>query len=186
MRLIIFKPVNTDIKTFIEFWASRYTGYDEEFYHMNVGHEPTEARILGMFEWKNGTPLSGSKRDSVIRNFVGRRSELNQIPPHETASDLLTRFSKGGAIWRIFWLHCWQPARFPIYDQHVHRAMRFIEMGVHEEIPEKDPAKVRAYIDQYMPFHAQFDSLPHRTVDKALWAFGKFIGKNNFPLEAQR
>src|ERR1039458_4049768 len=137
------------MKTFAEFWAARYTGYDDEFYYANVGHELTEARILSLFEWKNGTPLSGPKRASVVRNFVGRRSELDQIPPDETASALLERFAEGGVIWRIFWLHCWQPARFPIYDQHVHRAMRCIQAGVREEIPGKDPDKIRAYIEQY-------------------------------------
>jgi len=186
VRLIIYEPVNADVKTFTEFWAARYTGYDDNFYHANVGHELTEARILGLFQWKNGTPLSGPKRTSVIRNFVARRSELDQIAADETASALLARFAEGGVIWRIFWLHCWQPARFPIYDQHVHRAMRFIQTGVREEIPEKDSEKIGAYISHYIPFHARFDGLPHRTVDKALWAFGKFVGENNFPEEALR
>ena len=186
MQLIIYEPVKADPQAFIEFWAARYTGYDDDFYHANVGHELTEARILELFEWKNGTRLSGPKRDSVTRNFVERRSELDQIPRDETTSVLLARFSEGGAIFRIFWLHCWQPARFPIYDQHVHRAMRFIEKGVREEIPEKDPGKIRAYIEQYIPFHASFHSMPYRAVDKALWAFGKFVNENNFPHEALR
>jgi hypothetical protein len=186
VQLIIYEPVKADLKAFIEFWEARYTGYDDDFYHANVGHELTEARILELFEWKNGTRLSGSKRNSVTRNFVERRSELDQISRDETASALLARFSEGGVIFRIFWLHCWQPARFPIYDQHVHRAMRFIETGVREEIPDKEPDKIQAYIEQYIPFHARFDSMPHRAVDKALWAFGKFVGENNFPHEALR
>jgi len=64
--------------------------------------------------------------------------------------------------------------------------MRFIETGMREEIPEKDPDKIRTYIDQYIPFYARFHSIPHRAVDKALWAFGKFVGENNFPHEALR
>jgi hypothetical protein len=64
--------------------------------------------------------------------------------------------------------------------------MRFIETGVREEIPGKDPEKIRAYVENYMPFHARFDGLAQRAVDKALWAFGKFIGENNFPLKAVR
>ena len=185
VQLFIYEPVNADAKAFIDFWAARYTGYDDDFYDANVGQELTETRILDWFVWKNGTPLSGPKKNSVMRNFVARRHELAQLED-ETASQLLARFSEGGVIWRIFWLHCWQPARFPIYDQHVHRAMRFIQAGVREEIPGKDPDKIRAYIDQYMPFYARFDGLPHRAVDKALWAFGKFIGENNFPYEAHR
>jgi hypothetical protein len=183
--LTIYQPVSADAKAFIEFWAARYTGYDDDFYEANIGQELTEARILDWFVWKNGTPLSELKRNSVLRNFVARRGELASLRD-ATPAQLLKHFSDGGVIWRIFWLHCWQPARFPIYDQHVHRAMRFIEAGVREEIPGKDPDKIRAYIDQYMPFHARFDGMPQRSVDKALWAFGKFIGENNFPLESQR
>lgn len=186
MRLIIYEPVKADMRAFVEFWSKRYTGYDDDFYEANVGQELTETRILEWFEWKNGTPLSDLKKKSVLKNYVARRHDLATIPADETPAQLLARFSGGGAIWRIFWLHCWQPARFPIYDQHVHRAMRFIEAGVLQEIPAKDPDKILAYIDQYMPFHARFDGLPHRAVDKALWAFGKFLGENNFPYEAVR
>jgi hypothetical protein len=108
---------------------------------------------------------------------------LVQLSPDESASDLLVRFSEGGAIFRIFWLHCWRPELFPIYDQHVHRAMRFIEAGVREEIPGNDAQKIRSYLDNYLPFHAGFDGIAWRQVDKALWAFGKFLNENNFPTE---
>jgi hypothetical protein len=184
VQLIIYQPVDADPRTFIDFWAAQYAGYDDDFYEANVGQELTEARILNWFTWKNGTPLSELKRQSVMRNFVARRGELKQIPQDEVASTLLSRFAEGGAIWRIFWLHCWQPARFPIYDQHVHRAMRFIQAGVLEEIPSTDPQKIRTYLNGYMAFHAGFDGIRYRLVDKALWAFGKFLGENNFPREA--
>jgi hypothetical protein len=186
VQLIIYQPVTADPKAFVDFWAARYAGYDEKVYEANVGQELTETRTLELFAWKNGTPLSEAKRKSVLTNFVARRGELDHLPLDETASDLLARFSEGGAIWRIFWLHCWRPARFPIYDQHVHRAMRFIQAGVLEEIPGQDRRKIRAYLDSYIAFHARFDGIGSRLVDKALWAFGKFLNENNFPLEAQR
>jgi hypothetical protein len=183
MRLIVYEPVKADGKAFVEFWSGRYSGYDDDFYEANLGQELTETRILDWFEWKNGRPLSAQKRNSVLKNFVARTGELESIPANETPTQILNRFSDGGAIWRIFWLHCWQPTRFPIYDQHVHRAMRFIESGVLDEIPTNDREKILAYTEQYLPFHALFDGFPHRVVDKALWAFGKFIGENNFPTE---
>lgn len=186
MHLIIYQPVNAVPKAFIDFWAARYTGYDDDFYEANVGQELTETRILEWFTWKNGTPLSKLKRKSVLRNFVARRGELDHVPRDETASGFLSRFSEGGAIWRIFWLHCWQPARFPIYDQHVHRAMKFIQAGVPEEIPGGDPQKIRVYLNCYLAFHAQFDGIGYRLVDKALWAFGRFLNENNFPGAAIR
>ena len=56
--------------------------------------------------------------------------------------DFLSR--PGGAIWRIFWLHCHYPNKFPIYDQHVHRAMACIIGMKSLEIPKKNQDKVKA------------------------------------------
>jgi hypothetical protein len=181
VRLIIYEPVQAEKKSFVEFWSARYAGYDDEFYDTNIGQELTEERILQWFEWKNGIRLSDRKKASVKENFIARRSELATIPPDELPEKTLARFRDGGAIWRIFWLHCWRPDRFPIYDQHVHRAMRFIEAGAIEEIATSDPEKIGTYVRRYIPFYAQFVDMPHRAVDKALWAFGKFIGENIFP-----
>jgi hypothetical protein len=46
MPLIIYVPVHVDSLPFIEFWAARYRGYDDEFYRSNIGQELTETRIL--------------------------------------------------------------------------------------------------------------------------------------------
>jgi hypothetical protein len=35
-------------------------------------------------------------------------------------------------------------------------------------------------------FYARFDGLPHGAVDKALWAFGKFLSESNFPVATLR
>lgn len=59
--------------------------------------------------------------------------------------------------------------------------MRFIDLGKIDEIALKDSDKIRTYLGEYMPFHAQFGRLPQRSVDKALWAFGRFIKENVFP-----
>jgi hypothetical protein len=182
MPMIIYQPLQANQQQFIEFWSFRYVYAEENLYLNNVGQELTEQGVLELFQWKNGTPLSARKLASVHRNFVQRREELAQLQANVSANDFLAHFTNGGAIWRIFWLHCWQPNRFPIYDQHVHRAMAFICNGVPEEIPQYDPRKIEAYIDRYLPFHAQFAAFDGRAVDKALWAFGKFIKEVNFPV----
>ncbi len=182
--MIIYQPLQANQQQFVEFWSLRYEYAEENLYIDNIGQELTEQRILDLYRWKNGTPLSDKKQASIHRNFIQRRNELAQCQPNDSANDFLARFSKGGAIWRIFWFHCWQPDRFPIYDQHVHRAMTFIETGATEEIPQYDPQKIEAYINRYLPFHARFAAIDGRTVDKALWAFGKFINEVNFPVAA--
>jgi hypothetical protein len=182
--MLIYKPLEATRTQFIEFWSLRYAYPGENLYNDNIGRELTEERILALFEWKNGTPLSSRKRTSVLSNFVERRTELERFQANQQAEDFLAHFSDGGAIWRIFWLHSWQPVRFPIYDQHVHRAMAFIETGEVEEIPPHDPRKIDSYISRYLPFHATFNGIDGRSVDKALWAFGKFLKEANFPTVA--
>jgi len=55
----------------------------------------------------------------------------------------------------FFLLHCWSHAhgsrKYPIYDQHVHRAMTFICKGEREEIENwNDKKKVDAYLTKYL------------------------------------
>lgn len=183
MPMPIYKPVQATTAQFVGFWSLRYRDPREDLYDQNIGQGLTEQRILDLYRWKNGGPLSSLKRESVLRNFVARRGELEQFHPDQEASDLLGLFADGGAIWRIFWLHCLQPRQFPIYDQHVHRAMEFIQTGAPEEIPARDPEKIDSYIRRYLPFYATFDGIDSqpRSVDKALLAFGKFLKEANFP-----
>ena len=183
MTLIIYEPVEVGAHAFVKFWAARYGGYDETFYQDNIGKELTSDRILEWYEWKNGMRLADLKRKTVMTNFVNRRPELDELSLEVGARPFLEKFNSGGAIWRIFWLHCWQPARFPIYDQHVHRAMHFIQTGAKEEISTRDSEKITSYIDQYLPFYSRFNGINHREVDKALWAYGKFLSENDFPTD---
>ncbi len=182
MTLVIYSALQASPKEFVAFWASRYKYPQESLYTDNIGRRLTPTRIRTLFEWKNGSRLAAPKLRSIERNYVARLSELMKLPTSTGAESFLRLFASGGAIWRIFWLHCWQPVRFPIYDQHVHRAMAFIDSGKREEIPKNDASKVRAYVDRYLPFHRQFDGLDLRSVDRALWFYGKFIKTIQFPL----
>jgi hypothetical protein len=118
----------------------------------------------------------------VDHNYVAHIPRLAQLPRDTEARKFLDEFPTGGAIWRIFWLHCWQPKRFPIFDQHVHRAMVFIEEQRLEELPTGENEKVGLYIDRYLPFHRRFEG-EQRSVDKALWFYGKFLKSTRFPVQ---
>lgn len=180
------------MEDFVDFWEFQYNYRlappdtkkpdPELLYTDNIGQPLTSARIHELFEWKNGSVLSAQKRRSVEQHFVAHVPKVNALPQSTNAEQfLLEEFPYGGAIWRIFWLHCWQPSRFPIYDQHVHRAMVFIEQQLLEEIPKQDTEKVQQYLTRYLPFHQKFQGINQRSLDKALWAYGKFIKANRFP-----
>jgi hypothetical protein len=173
-RRPIFGVRHVAPKEFVRFWEQMYSGYDEEFYRDNIGQPLTEERIAGWFAWKNGTPLS-AKKIKAVRRYLSPDERIGHAASIEALRNFLNR--PGGAIWRIFWLHLQHPRRFPIYDQHVHRAMAFMLKWPRPrlEIPQSNPAKVRMYLEDYRPFFALFSGCNYRRVDRALWSFGRLL-----------
>lgn len=173
MRLPVFKEELVTKSDFVTFWSGQYSYKNEHLYDDNIGKELTEDRIWALFMWKNGGPLSAKKSTSVKSNFI---KDETRIPAKRDEMFLGTYLDKpGGAIWRIFWLHCNYPNTYPIYDQHVHRAMANIMEWKEIEIPSYNKEKVKMYIEQYLPFWDEFSEFPAKRVDEALWAYGKFL-----------
>jgi hypothetical protein len=131
--------------------------------------------VRKLFLWKNSGEASEPKKKTIENNFVAKIEEANNLAEKTTPKGFLDKFTRGGAIWRIFFLHIWQPKRYPIYDQHVYRAMMFLRDGKKKEIPRRDQDKIVSYLSDYIPFHRQFQDDENRSVDKALWTFGKFL-----------
>ena len=176
IRLTTYRPHRASPGEFVDFWSALYEDPREDLYAKSIKRPLTPKRVGPLFIWKNGGKLSKPKQRSVEHNFIARLDELHDLPKDTPAETFLARFATGGVIWRIFWLHCWQPDRFPIYDQHVHRAMMLIEDREPDELSAKDDRrKIRLYLDRYLTFHRRFAGSDQRSVDRALWAFGKFI-----------
>ena len=173
LDLPIFKEAFVSPSEFIDFWSRQYSYENEYLYDKNIGKELTEERIWDLFLWKNGRPLSEKKRISVKRNFIDEKVVISPNPDKFFLTTYLNR--PGGAIWRIFWLHCNYPYKYPIYDQHVHRAMAKINGWKKLEIPYYNKKKVETYVNQYLPFWNTFSQFPPKKVDEALWSFGKFL-----------
>jgi hypothetical protein len=179
MKLPTFEISPSSHGEFIRFWANLYTDKHEEHYSHNIGKKLTPESVKELFLWKNSGNPSDLKNKSIEGNFVAKLEEVNNLPKETTPEEFLKKFSRGGAIWRIFFLHIWQPEKYPIYDQHVHRAMMFLRDGKRMEIPTKTQEKIATYLSDYIPFHGQFQDDGNRSVDKALWTFGKFL-KSSF------
>jgi hypothetical protein len=168
----IFGVSLTSDREFVRFWDRLYTGYNEEVYQRNIRRPLTAEQIEALFVWKNGGPLSTKKRRS-IRPYLSGGERIGR----DAAADELRRFltKPGGTVWRVFWLHLQHPERYPIYDQHVHRAMAFLLGWDDLEIPSGGSAKVRAYLESYLQFFDRFAGCNRRQVDRALWSFGRFL-----------
>jgi hypothetical protein len=171
-QFVIFQGAKTGVHEFVDFWAATYFDPRESLYTDNIGKPLTPGSVLALFEWKNGGKLSADKEKSVKRHYVTRIND----PRPSNVDQFLRSFgtSKGGSIWPIFWLHCCDQ-EFPIYDQHVHRAMTFIQGGDSEELDSlSDAIKVNFYLQRYLPFRKCLGGDGRKT-DRALWMFGKFL-----------
>jgi hypothetical protein len=180
VHLLTYRSRSTDFAGFVKFWEARYNYGDDLLYDQNIGQPIGTETVRKLFTWKNGSVLSKRKSASIKKNYLDRLDALSASEQSKSAEELLGQFNKGGAVWRIFWLHCWKPEQFPIFDQHVYRAMRFIKSHTVEEIPSADARKIEIYVNEYIPFHQQFSEMHFRQVDKALWAFGKFTKTYKF------
>ena len=122
MRCWTLEWKEADRNEFVRYWASQYLDTNERLYVEHIEQPLTADTVRALFQWKNGGMLSVLKQRSVETNYIARLDELARLPSDLDGAEFLRLWPRGGAIWRIFWLHCWQPKRFPIYDQHVYRA----------------------------------------------------------------
>lgn len=157
-----------NLNEFIKHWSSKYHYADEYKYNQNIGKPLTERTRKELFEWKNGTIISKIKYDSIIQNYP-LSFEGNQEERY------LNYRQSGGAIWNIFYLHCLEPAKWPIFDQHTYRAMKYIRTKDIQEIGNTNKQKYKSYLNEYIPFIRSFEGIEHRILDKALFAFGQFL-----------
>ena len=174
MNFRIIRCESVDLDRFVSFWAELYRDPLEPLYEENIAGPLTPARIRKLFEWKNGGKLARKKMESVERNFIGRLDEALNLDPDTPAHDFLKLWPKGGAIWRIFWLHCWTPDRYPIFDQHVYRAAARICGWADRKIPTTDGKRIDAYLQRYLPFWRDI-GISSRDADRALWVYGRFL-----------
>jgi hypothetical protein len=166
-----FAIVSKDKSEFVTHWSSKYVFKveDERKYTDNIGKPLSPASLRELFEWKNGiSKIAAKKVDSIARNYpVAFQGDQ--------AARYLDHRQPGSAIWNIFYLHCLSPSAWPIFDQHVFRAMHYMQHGAVHEIPSTSKGKYEAYQAEYIPFLKQFHHPQARRVDMALFAFGKFL-----------
>ena len=153
---------------FVHHWAPKYKYPYEDKYESNIGKPLTDTSRRQLFEWKNGSVIAKKKLASIEKNYPLRFDG-------RVEDRYLRDGGLGGAIWNIFYAHCLYPERWPIFDQHVCRAMCYMLESELREIPVKDTEKLQVYRDEYVLFYRSFRLFPERQLDKALFMFGKFL-----------
>jgi hypothetical protein len=171
-------PKRVQAGEFVRYWSNIYDYRNEQLYISNITAKLTPTRLRQLYFWKNGGPLSKRKKKSVEKHYISRIPDLRKVSKKLGAKEWLEEFGHGRAIWDIFFLHIWNQT-YPIFDQHVYRAMKYIRCRELHELPQKESDRIRIYLEEYLPFYKdrlrELDLPEDRELDKALWRFGKFL-----------
>ena len=169
-----------------------------------VEQRPYPGRIKILGAWKTGCLRAGGQgreyvdKNGIVYSFTGRWNPkspigyLTWIEISENEKEIKEKIQKDfskekpeivaelgsregfGFIWALFVLHCFYPETYPLFDQHVYRAYRYIDSSGRECLltPRLDWSDYVTYRNFFCS-QVEATALPYWEVDRALWAFGK-------------
>lgn len=184
MHLTILKKKSCALKEFIEFWAQFYDEgkYPDSIYkaNLNINGNLQKDNIIPLLEWKNGQPLSKAKKN-IANKIIKNLQKFNDFRAVKTVSqedfkqfwELVSNIVKTGLIWKVYLFHIARPNDYPIVDQHVLRAHRYLTTGKIAE-PPQTLETYNTYKNFFHKITKESGKKP-REVDKALMTFGQYL-----------
>ena len=174
------------LDAFIDTWAKGYNYSSMELY-TDIIFKPefTKVDLEKLFIWKNGMPLSSKKEISFQAKVSDKISVINVLKNNWNENQFNEEFENLSSVWKIFLMHIISPKQYPIFDQHVHRAFKYITEHVNDaKLPLNEKSKERIYYKDYLPFYLNCketmnEKFTSKQLDDALWLFGKFL--NEYP-----
>jgi hypothetical protein len=186
MKLVtLVNTKNENLIDFINSWSKLYSFSNEAIYSNSIGKETfTKTDIQNLYKWKNGMKLSGLKQKSLDTKIKAKLSIINVFKKNNSIDleSFKIEFKKVSAVWKIFLLHIIKPNKYPIYDQHIHRAFLFIHNEDWSNIQNtmNDKVKEKFYFERYLPFIEAKNIKDLKKLDEAFFAFGQFLNTRNY------
>jgi hypothetical protein len=169
------------IELFIDFWSTQYYyPKNEHFYKDNICKEIfTKKDVVDLYTWKNGMNLSANKQESLENKILSKLDIINDFKNHglPTLDFFLDEFKEVSFVWKIFLLHIIKPKTYPIYDQHIHRAFKYL-MSENDIIQQA--RELEFYFKFYLPFIENEQIKEIKKMDEAFFAFGQFLNTKNY------
>lgn len=183
MNFVLLSKQSVDMVDFINFWSDYYFDKYDNKYSENIDKEYfNRENLISLYEWKNGSVLSERKKIGLRKKVLAKIKIINSLKDQFNLELFKKEFKDMTVIWKIFLLHIIKPNKYPIFDQHVFRAMVYIKFFKIEEIPNKESERERIYFEEYVDFFNEIKlkspSNFNKKIDESLWAFGKFLKSN--------
>ena len=180
---ILTKTQSGSLQEFISFWSKLYA-YDNAVLYDKIHHKVlSEKDIKDLYQWKNGMKLSQAKEKSLNTKIISKIDIINslRVTAEIDLDYFLKEFKEVSVVWKVFLLHIISPTMYPIYDQHIHRAYRFMNNEASDGIKASmnEATKLKFYFEEYYPFVKQSKIKDLKKMDEAFFAFGQFINIGN-------
>jgi hypothetical protein len=177
--------ISNNIDAFINSWSKLYSYSNEDIYSKSITKELlTTTDIQNLYKWKNGMKLSVLKQKSLDTKIKDKLSIINAFKKSDSidVEAFKIEFKKVSAVWKMFLLHIIKPSKYPIYDQHIHRAFLFIHNEDWSNIANtmSDKAKEQFYFERHLPFIESQNIKDLKKLDEAFFAFGQFLNTRNY------
>lgn len=186
MNLNTLIPTSTNIQEFINFWSKQYAYTNEKTYYNSITKKIFQLNdIQNLYIWKNGMKLSVLKQKYLDTKIKAKLSIINTFKANVNIDvEAFKKEFKGvSAVWKIFLLHSIKPNKYPIYDQHIHRAFLYIHSEDWSNISNDtitNKNKEQFYFERYVPFVNSINYSDLKKLDEAFFAFGQFLNTRNY------
>ena len=180
---ILNKIQSGSLQEFISFWSRLYAYDNAGLYDKIHDKVLSEKDIKDLYHWKNGMKLSQAKEKSLNTKIISKIDIINslRVTAEIDLDYFLKEFKEVSVVWKVFLLHIISPTMYPIYDQHIHRAYRFMNNEASDGIKASmnEATKLKFYFEEYYPFVKQSKIDDLKKMDEAFFAFGQFINIGN-------
>ena len=181
MRLTVYQPVPVSQAHFVNFWSDLYHDPRQCAYEELIHQPLTPTTAKKLFCWRSKTGYTRPQHQLIEQEFTSKVYLLKKIPRNTSPEGFLMRFPRGGPMLRTFWLHLWQPDRYPLFDSHIHRGVCHVLAIEHQELSTLgEMGQLHAYLDLYLLLHQSFKNTEARKTDHAFHALGKFLSRYPF------
>lgn len=186
MKLPILKIENSELTEFISYWSRLYDYPLESIYNNYINKSSFNKEDLKhLYIWKNGMKLSGVKQKALETKILSKVVIINDFKSKKEIDleKFKKEFSNVSAVWKIFLLHTINPNKYPIYDQHIHRAFNYIHSRNYKNISAisiNNKTKEEFYFNEYLLFIDSLRNIDLKKLDEAFFAFGQFINTKSY------
>ena len=181
---ILLRQQTSDWSTFVNFWDTmyNYTSKSDAYQAFVIERDSSfvfdDTNVRKLFEWKNNTGEKlATNKENRVKYVIDALPIIKELNNEWDNNEFNRAFGKISTVWQTFLMHIIQPNKFPIFDQHVYRAWTYLQKGQAEELK----GTIKHQFSLYTSYTNFFDAIYSesgcnpRQLDRALWAFGKFI-----------